>query len=499
MRIVQNKQMQIGEIDISEIQFDTKSRDDIPQILIGLQFIYVNLEIRQEIFSLLENNISPEKNHKNGRPGMDLWTILVMGVLRLNLNIDYDRLQEIVNQHKNVREILGHGFFDGNYQYNLQTIKDNIRLLTPELLDKINLVVVKAGHILVKKKVEEKINGRADSFVVETHVHFPTDISLLFDAARKVIQLISDLAQKHELSGWRQSEYYIRKLKKLMRKIQNKKRSKAKDEKKKQELDQLIIEAHQEYIDLAIHYVTNAKIMLFSIESNKIIDINDIKLVKEINRFILDSERQIDQIRRRIILGETIPHDEKVFSIFQPHTEWISKGKAGVPVELGLKVCIIEDQYQFILHHNVMEKQTDDQVTISIIKETKQRFPSLSSCSFDKGFHSPENQKILKDELDFVTLPRKGKLSKSAREIEQSEEFRKSKKQHSAVESAINALEVHGLDVCPDHGIDGFKRYVSLAIVARNIQHIGSIIKYKLDKIKKRESTKNFNQYKQTA
>ncbi len=68
--------------------------------------------------------------------------------------------------------------------------------------------------------------------------------------------------------------------------------------------------------------------------------------------------RQIDQIRRRVILGEVIAHEEKVFSIFEPHTEWISKGKAGVPVELGLKVCILEDQHQFILHHQGIANHT---------------------------------------------------------------------------------------------------------------------------------------------
>ena len=82
----------------------------------------------------------------------------------------------------------------------------------------------------------------------------------------------------------------------------------------------------------------------------------------EIEKFIVHAERQIDQIRRRKILGEKIPHEEKVFSLFEPHTEWISKGKAGVPVELGLKVCIMEDQHRFILRTQVMQDQTDDKV-----------------------------------------------------------------------------------------------------------------------------------------
>lgn len=73
--------------------------------------------------------------------------------------------------------------------------------------------------------------------------------------------------------------------------------------------------------------------------------------MKPIEGFIEHAKRQIDQVQRRVIEEETIPHDEKVFSIFQEHTEWISKGKAGVAVELGLKVCILEDQYGFILSH----------------------------------------------------------------------------------------------------------------------------------------------------
>ncbi len=186
--------------------------------------------------------------------------------------------------------------------------------------------------------------------------------------------------------------------------------------------------------------------------------------------------RQIDQTERRVLNGEAILHEEKVFSIFEPHTEWISKGKAGVPQELGLRVCVMEDQYQFILHHHVMEQETDDAVAIQMTQTSQKKFPSLRSVSYDKGFHSQNNQKVLSEQLDLLALPRKGKLSEAAKAHEYSEAFRQARKKHSAVESAINALEVHGLDRCPDRGIDGFKRYVALAVVARNIQRIGGIL-----------------------
>lgn len=153
MRQTHNPQLKFGEIPISEINIDLTTRDDIPPLLLGLQYIFINTEIREQVFSVLEETISPDKNHSNGRPGMDLWKILVLGVLRLNLNWDYDRLQEMANNHKTIRQMLGHGFIDNDHTYKLQTLKDNVYLLTPDTLVKINEIVVKAGHKLVKKKM----------------------------------------------------------------------------------------------------------------------------------------------------------------------------------------------------------------------------------------------------------------------------------------------------------------------------------------------------------
>jgi len=475
MRVVQNPQMLIGEVDISKMKFDLKSRDDIPKILRGLQHLYMDLPLRERIFSLLENRISPKADKRNGRPGMALWAILVCGVVRVDLNIDYDRLHGLVNHYDTIREMLGHSEFDKS-QYHYQTLKDNVSLLTPALLDEINELVVSTGHVLVKKKDGEALRGRCDSFVVETDVHFPTDINLLYDAMRKVITLTAQWCDRHELSHWRQYKYHVRHVKRLMRTAQNKKRSKAQSEEQQKKSTALIVVAHQAYLDVAERYLNKAQATLAMFEQGGYASEFDVLAKREIEGFMQHAKRQIDQTKRRVIHGETIPHDEKVFSIFEPHTEWISKGKAGVPVELGVKVCILEDQHQFILHHQVMEKKTDDQVTVSMVTEAKKRFPNLNACSFDKGFHSPENQLALKEQLELVALPRKGKLSQQAQAAEQSTEFVKARRAHSAVESAINALEVHGLDRCPDHGIDGFKRYVALAVVTRNIHRIGAIL-----------------------
>ena len=209
-------------------------------------------------------------------------------------------------------------------------------------------------------------------------------------------------------------------------------------------------------------------------------------LLADLDAYLAHAERQIDQFRRRVLNGETIAHAEKVFSLFQLHTEWISKGKAGVPVELGLRVAVVEDQHRFILHHQVMEKTTDDQIAAALVEHSKARFASLNAMSFDKGFHSPANQTALKQRLDQVILPKKGRLSEADKARQSAPAFIRLRRQHSAVESAINALGVHGLDKCHDHGIDGFKRYVALAVVARKIQRLGAVLRQQEQQAKDR-------------
>jgi hypothetical protein len=286
------------------------------------------------------------------------------------------------------------------------------------------------------------------------------------------------------MTGWRQYQYNIRQVKQAFRKSQQLKRSSSKKEEKKKERQLLIEKAHQDYISISEYFIQKSRSILSHQIDNAPLNILTLRL--EIEGYIEHSIRQIEQIKKRVLQHQAIPHNEKAFSIFQPHTEWINKGKAGVPVELGLRVCIVESSSGYILNHQVMEKKVDNQIAVELIKDTQSKFKSVSGCSFDKGFHSPANQAELSELLDHLVLPKKGRRNKKETEIEKDPAFKTSKRKHSAVESGINALEIHGLDVCPDHGIAGFKRYVALAVVARNIQKLGSeLIKKEYEKIKR--------------
>ena len=155
-------------------------------------------------------------------------------------------------------------------------------------------------------------------------MHFPTDINLLFDASRKVIQLTSRLCERFGVSGWRQSNYNIKQLKKQVFKLQKLKHSTSKNPIKALKKEEQIKAAYVEYVKNAIFSLEKAKA-----SEKKLLEMGvGPVLLESIDYFIHHAEKQIDLIRRRVIQGEKIPHEEKVFSVFEPHTEWISKGKA---------------------------------------------------------------------------------------------------------------------------------------------------------------------------
>jgi hypothetical protein len=191
-------------------------------------------------------------------------------------------------------------------------------------------------------------------------------------------------------------------------------------------------------------------------------------------------EKHRDLLHRRIILKEKIPHGEKVFSIFEPHTEWNNKGKLHKGVELGHNTLIATDQYQFILYHEVFEHQVDKSRTIAIGRNIADKYKGagyhLSSISFDRNFFSFNAKKELNKLFDLVILPKPGKKSQAQIEEESADNFVKKRKGHSAVESNINELEHHGLSKCRDKGIDGFKRYVAYGVLAYNLHRMGRIL-----------------------
>jgi hypothetical protein len=484
MRKIIESQYSFGNVDISQIKVDPKSRDEIDKVVLGLQYIFTNDEIRTEVFQLLDSMILPKISRNKGRKGMDLWKILVLGVIKQACSIDYDKLHHFSNNDLMIRELLGHdrNEWEDRYYYELQTLKDNISLLTPELLDKINLIVVRAGHKQLSKKKDE-LHISVDSFVVKTDIHFPSDISLLFDSVRKSVSITSQLCESKGHSGWRQSKHLIRTVKTAMRKVQKAKlKGYIKNEDK-------IKESHRNYITEASKLLERVKRSIRELSTGFELSMVDLGIIMGIDNYVNHGEYQIDLIERRIFQGESIPNNEKIHSIFEPHSRWISKGKAGLQVEFGIPTSVAKDQHGFILDYMNMEKESDVDVAVSLIRKVKESFPAIKSCSFDKGYWSPSNRQALGEFIGTVVMPKKGHLNKSELAEEGSKEFIKLRRKHSAVESSINGLTHSGLEKCYDHGITGFKRCVALSILSRNLHTLGKLLQ---DKEAKRKARKKY-------
>jgi len=459
------QQITLGQLLIQDTKIPTSKRSGaLPSLCASLKEIFVNKKWNSQVFEVLENKIL-SKNNKTGRPGMDLWQIFVLSQVRLCQNISYDDLHHIANYDTLIRQLMGietdFGFEKQSIGY--QNIIDNVSLLDDETVKELNNIIVAFGHETFKKKEVEALCLKTDSFVVESNVHFPTDYNLLWDSARKSIDMVTKLQEKYNLLGWRKIKDWRRDLKNKMRALG---RASASGGKGKQER---IYNAAQKYL-------TKAKALYAKLEKDKKnfpqVDMADIVILLELEKFMELLQKHIDLFERRVIKGEKIPHNEKLFSIFEQYTEWVTKGKMRPNVELGKKASITTDQFNLIIDYQVMEHESDSEIVPDLAQRISLKY-RINIWSFDKGYWHSNNKAILLGIVETLVLPKKGKCNVLETEEEHKPLFKKFRNKHSAVESNINELEHRGLNRCPDRGYPNFKRYIGLAVCAYNLKKIG--------------------------
>lgn len=488
------QQTTLGITPVSEVKFPLRSRDELPPVLKALQYIFITPELNGKVFSLLEEKVCKGKK-ATGRPGMDLWHILVLGVVRHTLDTNWDRLEDMANYHTLLRQILGihvERFETKGIEFSYQAIVDNVSFIDEELLQKINSLVVEHGHNLLKKKGEEALQLKTDSYVLQTNVHFPTDLNLLWDALRKGLDMVSKLKAETNLKEWRKIKSIRRNVKSLFRRT-SQQVFRGKNEKQKKQTVQAYLEMaellHERFTHIIQHPPVGRNVKRI------------IVLIQELTLYNDYVKKQMGLIERRLLKGETIEASEKIHSIFEEHTEWISKGKQHPSVELGHMLLITTDQHNFIVDYKVMENEKDAAQPASLIPRIQTNFPEreIYSHSFDKGFYSNDNYKILQEaEVENIVLPKKGNLNKEDKQRESGKTFKALRNAHSGVESNINMLEHHGLNRCADKGLHGYKRYVGLSVLAYNLHILGNHLIAE-EKKKEKQRQKQRERYRQAA
>jgi transposase, IS5 family len=464
-------------VPITAVPLNTQCRDEMVPILAGLQAIYADPATRDGILDLVAKDVNPTASATRGRPGLLYWQILVLAAVRQGCNLNYDRLQNLAEEHNTLRRIMGIGTWEDDLppaERNLdwRRLRDNVCLVRPETLDPINTAVVQLGHRLVPDAPEQV---RGDSFVVDTNIHYPTDAHVLVDGLRKITQLALALAVLLGLPGWRQGRHLQRRFKKQLRLINTACKS------KKAGADARRRQAYQPLLKLARRVLRRARKLLAQARgTTALIPLDEgTARLKELEHYVDLTERVAENGRRRVVLGETVPNGEKIFSVFEPHTELVNRGKTPQAIQFGRRVLTIEDRAGFIVHYDVIERgQQDADIAEPMLQKAQQKCANrIKAASFDRGFHSPANQQKLAKVVASPCVPVRGHRQAERQQAEATEEFQQQRRWHPGVESLIHGLQAgNGLNRCRDRSEPGLKRYVGLAVLGRNLHVLGKVL-----------------------
>jgi IS5 family transposase len=461
---------------IEQVKLNLNCRDEIIPILRALQHIYSDSKLRREILDLVGEDVNCGTSNEHGRPGMDYWQIAVLAAVRLGCNLDYDKLQDLAEQHRNLRWLMGIGDWQEEVDFDWRRIRDNLCHLRPQTLTKINRLVVAAGQQLAPAAVK---TVRGDTFVVETNIRYPTESSLIGDGLRKVLPLAAELAERHGLTGWRQHEHIQKNVRKLVQKTSRASRAKGKGGPER------LKKLYRELLDLAKEWLGRAAQLLVSLAfqvsdlQQGFVSVSAMPPAMRLHHYLELTRKVCDTARRRVLLGESVPNAEKIFSIFEPQTELIKRGKQAKPIQYGHNVLVIEDGVGFICEYQVVGKGVLDQdLVVPVMKKLQKRVGGkIERASFDRSFHTPKNQQDLAEIVRTPCIASKGQEQGRKQQKEGTVAFRKARQNHPGVESTIGAMQAgNGLERCRDKTDRGYERYVGLGVLGRNLHTLGKLL-----------------------
>ena len=402
------------------------------------------------------------KNPETGRGGLAPGEVLRSLVLMRVKNWDYRELRERIADGYTLR--LFTGFRSRPVPRHTAFHRAFVRL-TPATLRAINALVVKAA---VDLGLEDGAKLRIDTTVVETDIHYPTDATLLWDSVRVLTRLLRRLGalRGRRIAGFRNRTRAAR------RRMQALQRMTA-----RQRLGQQTAKYGQ-LIAIAEEVVACARSALAS-GKGSFDDVAIAGLRDEIGHYCGLAENVIDQARRRVLEGEQVPNDEKIYSIFEPHTDLIRRGKVRTPVEFGHKVLLAESARGLITQYQVLEGNPQDEQhvgrSLERHKKTFGRAPELYGA--DRGFYSERNLTLCaRSGVEVVCIPQSGGKRAAEREAyERTAAFKQGQRFRAGIEGRISVLfRGRGMKRCLAEGVERFEMLIGAAVLANNLMSIAS-------------------------
>jgi len=404
-----------------------------------------------------------------GRNGITPSQTLRALILMRAKNWDYRELRERINDGYTLR---GFTDFDSHRVPQHDAFNRAFNRLTPKTLEAVNQAVIQAA---IELGVEDGKKLRVDTTVVETNIHYPTDATLLWDSVRTITRLVEDLHRKLPQGV----EGFTNRTRSARRRMQALERMSARERHEQQQPKyRELIRITEQVVHHARHAVETAKAASgIDAVAGVVIDL----LQKEIASFCDLADRVIDQTRRRVIDGEQVPTEEKVYSIFETHTDLIKRGKARKPVEFGHKVFLAESSQGLITDYQVLEGNPADTVhvgpSLDRHRKTFQHAPELYAG--DRGFHSAENQEKCETAgVAHIGIPQRGGTKTAEREaFERSPQFKKSQRFRVGIEGRISVLiRGRGMRRCLAKGRERFEVLVGAAVLTNNLMRIAALL-----------------------
>jgi len=420
-------------------------------------------QVRQDLVRGLKK---PDTGRTGITPAQTLRSLILMRVK----NWDYRELRERINDGYTLRTFTD---FHSHRVPQHDAFHRAFNRLTPTTMQAVNQAVVQAA---VQLGLEDGKRLRVDTTVVETNIHFPTDATLLWDTVRTVTRLIEDL---HEILPTA-VQGFIKRTRSARRRMQELERMTAQERHTQQE------PKYRDLLRITEQVLANARQVVEKASSIQGIDVLAAAMVEHLRQQITAycnlGDQVIDQTRRRVIQGEQVPAEEKVYSIFESHTDLIKRGKVRKPLEFGHKVFLAESAQGLITDYQVLDGNPADTTQVRASLERHQQIfhyaPDLYAG--DRGFYSAENlDECQKAGVSQVSIPQRGGQKTAEREtLERSPAFKKGQRFRAGMEGRISVLfRGRGMKRCRAQGRERFEVLVGAAVLANNLLRIAEMLR----------------------